>query len=492
MKKFTKIIIITLIAILTLTFNSNVYAASDGKITIDNAVSGETYKIYKMFELESFDKTTGAYAYKIVDAWRPFFATTGAGNGYVTIDEDGYITANALTDSTVEAFAKLALNYAKTQPVAATSTTTASSTTVEFASLDLGYYLVDTTLGTLCTLDTTDKEKTVKEKNTIPAVDNTAKEATVFGNANDAKIGDTINYKATINAYKGAENYELHGKLDSGLTIDTSTIVVTELGATAANNKVLTPGTDYTLVTTELSDDETFEIVFTDTYLNSVTGTSTAPTQIEVTYSATLNEDAVIGGNGNASSTYLIYGENNEKSATDVAKTYTWSTEYYKFYMDNTTKTPLANAIFVLSTTNASTGAISLVAIDDNVYRVAKTGETGTTTITTDATGEFEIQGLDSGTYYLIETTAPSGYNKLTSPITVVVESTQTGTTNGMTAVTKVDNDTVSTVEIENKTGTILPATGGIGTKLFITIGLILFVSTGVILVTKKRMYNAG
>ena len=80
MKKFTKIIIITLIAILTLTFNSNVYAASDGKITIDNAVSGETYKIYKMFELESFDKTTGAYAYKIVDDWRQFFATTGAGN----------------------------------------------------------------------------------------------------------------------------------------------------------------------------------------------------------------------------------------------------------------------------------------------------------------------------------------------------------------------------------------------------------------------------
>lgn len=482
-----KKIFIFMLCIFTCLFSINVNAdeVEKGKITIANAVIDETYSIYKMFDLESYNKETGAYAYKIIEDWRNFFTvTTSAGYQYVDIDEDGYITANKLTDSTVAAFAKDALAYAKANSISPINSDIATTTTVVFDNLDLGYYLVDTTLGTLCMLNTTDNTITINEKNIIPTVDNTAKEGTAYATSSDAELGTNVDFKATINAYKGAENYVFHAQLDDGLTLDPDSINVTGL----------TAGTDYTVKTSDIGDD-TFQIVFAQNYLDTITGTTDDPTEIEVTYTATLNNGAVIGGDGNKSSTYLTYDETgSQTSTTDVAIVYTWDTDFYKFYKDeDEEKQPLADAVFVISRTNLATGAIELVSLGGNVYRVATSEDSSKiTTITTDSTGEFTIEGLDSQQYYLIETVAPEGYNKLSTPATFTIVSTTDTTTGEMTAVTKVSNVTVTEVEIENKNGAILPATGGMGTKLLISVGSMLFLSTMIVLVTKKRMYNAS
>lgn len=489
-----------------------------GKITINNAVKDETYSIYKIFDLESYDKTVtpNTYAYKIASnsPWMDFF-TDGAGEDYVDIDEDGYVTVlpggefdeatTAENEANAETFAKAALAYAKTKGITPTVTSvTATGSTVTFENLGLGYYLLDTTLGTLCSLTTTNNERVVNEKNVEPTVVNEAKDdETDYVPVTDAAIGEKVKFESTINAYKGAENYVEHVTLGTGLTLDTNSIVVKE-GATT-----LTPGTHYTVVTTGLSNGETFNIVFSQTYLDTIDGVSDDPTEIVVTYDATLNENATIDGyTNNTSAAYLSYDGNTSPathltSATDTAKVYTWKTNYYKFYKDNETKKPLANAVFEIKPATTGASAINLISLgttgDVDVYRVAKPGETGTvSTITTNDEGLFEIQGLDSGKYNLVETEAPQGYNKLTKPIVVTIERA-TNTDETMTKTIKIGENSNQTtiaaganIEIENKSGTLLPETGGKGTKALILIGTLIFLSTAVILTTKKRMYNAG
>ena len=143
----------------------------------------------------------------------------------------------------------------------------------------------------------------------------------------------------------------------------------------------------------------------------------------------------------------------------------------------------LAGAKFTLSKNPDGSAPIRLVEVEKNVYRVATEGEKNTVTeITTDETGSFTIQGLDSDTYYLTETSAPAGYNVLKSAIEVKVsdKGEVTYIYDGVTA--------TGTVKVENKTGAELPSTGGIGTTIFYVVGGLLVVAAGVLLVTRKRM----
>ena len=127
---------------------------------------------------------------------------------------------------------------------------------------------------------------------------------------------------------------------------------------------------------------------------------------------------------------------------------------------------------------------MAAVGASDDVYRVAMKSETGETVIrdgkvTTSSTGKFTIKGLDAGTYNLTETKQPDGYNKLTTPVTIIISDTGTITVNGTN---------VNPVEVENKSGSLLPSTGGMGTTLFYIFGAILVIGSGVVLITKKRM----
>ena len=453
-----------------------------GSITIYDAAVGQTYTIYQILDLESYNNKAGAYAYKATTAWNTFINSVAIKGIYVEVDAQGYVTWKG--DADAAAFAKLAQKYAKDNSIANQGSVTATTTTVSFNGLDLGYYLVDTTLGTLCSLDTTNPDVVMEEKNEAPTNVKTVQEDSTgaWGATNDADIGQVVNFKSTITAQPGAENYVFHDKMSEGLTYKGDAKVYTDetmMQELAAGNY---------MVNANPTDSDTFDITFTQDYLNTIT----AATKLYVKYSATLNENAKVGLEGNLNASKLSYGEINKETGKpgsttppSETKTYTWDVDVFKYTMNGETEKALAGATFTLRKNADGSNPIALVSEGNNVYRVAKTNETVTVTeITTDATGKFTIKGLDADTYYLTETAAPAGYNKLAAPVTIVIG--ENGVVNGTTEAPQ----GVDEVKVLNQSGTELPSTGGIGTTIFYIVGGVLVVGAVVLLVTKKRMNN--
>lgn len=472
-------------------------AAATGKITISNAVDGQTYSIYKVLELESYDNGEGLYSYKPAADWNSFFDSTtdentkkpkGAGSAYITIDSNGYATWIAeINDANKATFAKLALEYAKTKVINNNGQKTAEGNTVIFDNLPLGYYLVDSSVGALCGLDTTNSEVTIQEKNGTPIVEKQVKENSTnkFGDSNTADIGQTVEFKTTINAQAGAQNYVLHDKMDAGLTFTENVSVNlkkngSEQEQTLENNK------DYVLKTSGLGETDstcTFHIEFKQALCDSLS----AGDQIIVSYSATLNENAVVGNAGNKNDTWLKYG-NGTDTAHSSTTTKTFEIPVFKYAKKDNVKTGLAGAKFALYSDKECKKPISLVEeADKNVYHRATTDESDNSTITkiteitTDNTGIFKITGLDADTYYLTETESPKGYNKLASAIKVKIDS------NGSIYLDDSTDVNAGDVKVENKTGTLLPSTGGMGTTIIYMAGAILVIASGIVLVSKKK-----
>ena len=450
-----------------------------GSITIYDAAVGQTYTIYQILDLESYNNEAGAYAYKATTAWNSFINSVAIKDIYVEVDAQGYVTWKG--DADAAAFAKLAQKYAKDNSIANQGSVTATTTTVSFNGLDLGYYLVDTTLGTLCSLDTTNPDVVMEEKNEAPTNVKTVEEDSTgaWGATNDADIGQVVNFKSTITAQPGAENYVFHDKMSAGLTYGSVTGITLNGTAVDASN--------YT-VTAPAADGDTFDVTFTQAFCDTLK----ANDQIVISYTATLNENAKVGIEGNPNESKLSYGEINQETGKpgsttppSETNTYTWDVDVFKYTMNGETEKALAGATFTLSKNADGPNPIALVSEGNNVYRVAKTNETVTVTeITTDATGKFTIKGLDADTYYLTETAAPAGYNKLAAPVTIVIG--ENGVVNGTTEAPQ----GVDKVKVLNQSGTELPSTGGIGTTIFYIVGGVLVVGAVVLLVTKKRMNN--
>ena len=472
-KKFASLLLalVMAFALATTAFAAQEGTLTGGSITINDAVPEQTYKAYQILYLESYNKDTGAYAYKANSAWETWLKTQ---TSYVSFDSQGYVTWKDGADAA--AFAKLA--QVEAAKMTADKTVTANSTTVSFTDLKLGYYLVDTTLGTLCALDTTNPNVVMEEKNEVPTNVKTVEEDSTgnYGEKNDADIGQTVNFKSTITAQAGAENYVFHDVMSAGLTY-TGVSSITLNGTTV-------DASNYT-VTAPAADGDTFDVTFTQAFCDTLK----ANDQIVISYTATLNENAVIAGDGNPNTSKLSYGDSSNTKYTpdSQTKTYTWDVDVFKYTMDGETETALAGATFTLSKNADGSTPIALVSEGNNVYRVAKTGETGTVTeITTDATGKFTIKGLDADTYYLTETAAPAGYNKLAGPVTIVIGAN--GVVNGTTEAPQ----GVDEVKVLNQSGTELPSTGGMGTTIFYVLGSVLVLAAVVLLVTKKRMSTKG
>ncbi len=465
--------IASLVLALMMVFAVTAFAEGEtGSITINDAVVGQTYTIYQILDLESYNASANAYAYKATTAWNTFINSEAIKGTYVEVDDQGYVTwkdgANAA------AFAKAAQKYAKDNSIANQGSVTATTTTISFTGLDLGYYLVDTTLGTLCSLDTTNPNVTMKEKNEVPVNVKTVEEDSTgkYGEKNDADIGQTVNFKSTITAQAGAENYVFHDTMSAGLTYTGVTGITLNGTAVDASN--------YTVVAEELTDDCTFEVRFTQAFCDTLK----ANDQIVISYTATLNENAVIAGEGNPNTSKVSYGDSSNTKYTpdSQTKTYTWDVDVFKYTIKGETETALAGATFTLSKNADGSNPIALVSEGNNVYRVAKTGETGTVTeITTNTTGKFTIKGLDADTYYLTETAAPAGYNKLAGPVTVVIGE------NGVVNATTEAPQGVNEVKVLNQTGTELPSTGGIGTTIFYVVGGVLVVGAVALLIVRRR-----
>ena len=446
------------------------YDDGNGSITITNAINDKNYTIYEMLKLESFSGNN--YSYKIADGWEDFFKEGADGATYMQIDENGYVSyrTDKSTDTDRREFAQKALVYAKEGHGIRRQSQPATSNTVTFSNLKLGYYLIDSPAGTLCGLTTTNKNASIEEKNGVPSVEKKIVQNDTDVESNFANIGETINFKTTITAQKGAQSYVLHDTMEKGLTFNKDVKV-----KVSGQINYLNSTTDYEVVENQ-ADGCNFEIKFTEEFLKTIS----EETKIEITYSATLNGDAKIY-EANENTTYLTYGNNNK---TTDRKTHTVTYEIKVLKYTKTTDNPLANAKFSLYNAETAGTAYTLVQKTDTTnYRLATTGEAGVTEITTNGTGKFSIQGLKPGDYWLEETAAPKGYNKLTKRIKVHINEAGNYVIN--------DENTGSPiyqVDVANKSGTVLPSTGGAGTTMIYLVGAVLVLGSGVVLATKRRV----
>ena len=479
MKRKLTCLLLTLIMVLAMM--APAFAAGEGSITIDNAVVGQTYTIYRILDLESYNADTNAYSYKANAAWKVFVESDGIKDVYLTTDTQGYVTWVEGADAA--AFAKLAQAYAANPAnnITPVDAKTAGTPTVSFTGLDLGYYLVDSTLGTLCSLDTTNPAATIEEKNAAPTNEKTVEEDSTgdYGKVNDADIGQTVNFRSTIIAQTGAQNYVFHDKMSAGLTFNTESVKVTL-------NKNAVATTNYTVVTSGLTDGCTFHVVFHQDFCDTLK----ANDEIVISYSATVNANAVIGDVGNPNESHLSYGEDSKTSTVpSTTKTYTWDMEVLKYGNGDKTKLLKDAQFVILNSTKDKVATVANGKVTGWVD-VPAAGEDGVITwpanavLTTDAQGNIHVSGLDADTYYLREVQAPAGYNKLAGDIEFKIVPT-TGENNTLTYTTVV-------AEINNQSGSELPSTGGMGTTLFYILGSVLVLGTVVLLITRKRMRANG
>lgn len=498
MKLIKKIAAIMFAFMMVVSMSCNVKAdegtTATGTITINNAVDGQTYTIYKLLDLESYEpkkneqgEEIGNYSYKPNKDWNNFISTAidSAGNNYFDVDENGYARWNVDKTKTAE-FARKALAYAKdkTHPITGASKNKEKGVALTFENLSLGYYLVESSVGALCSLDTTNPNITIQEKNGVPSVDKTITSGGILATdykSNSVNIGDTITFQTTIHVQKGAKSYVLTDKMSDGLKLKDkySEVFTSALHVEARNddgsiNDVLEEGTHYDLTKTSNG----FIISFRESYLKTH---ENEKYQITVTYAATLTEAAVIGGAGNTNETYLKYGVSSE-STPSTTTTYTFGIPVFKY--TGTEKKALAGAKFKLYT--------DAQCKDENVVKVIANGKdyvVGETddnnNVMTSGTEVFNINGLKAGTYYLKEIEAPKGYNLLANAIKVEI------TNDGKVKVEKNGALTdVTQVDVENKTGTVLPSTGGAGTTMIYLVGAVLVLGSGVVLATKRRVKN--
>lgn len=461
-------------------------SSEDGKITIQNAVANQTYKIYRILDLQ-YNDTAKSFRYVKNDKWGAFVEGQTT---YLSVDsKTGVVTwansDNADNGTAIKALAVAAGQHVKDTPsLTADGSVKASSSTVIFDNLPLGWYLVvsDLTTDAICSIDTTAKNVTIREKNGAPTVEKKVEYASgSWGEGNDGNVGDTVNFQTTIYVTDGnPTNYVLHDKMSNGLNFKEDSIVVKK------NDK---PFTDYTKETP--TDGCTFEIKFNKDSLQP-------NDKVVVTYSAIINSDAVVGTDGNDNETWLKYGETGETTHSNT-KTYTWKFNIFKYFTDSDdTMRYLADVEFVLYRTNADDKAEYAKFDSNNKLSGWTEAENEATKLTTNANSNVAVEGLDKGTYFLKEITTPGGFNGLTSDVEVKIDSscnTLSGAT--YTVQYKMDNEEDFTgagdekiVPIENKRGTTLPGTGGIGTTIFYVVGGGLMVAAAILLITKKRMEN--
>ena len=496
-------------------------AADNATLTVsttDAKFAGKTVNAYKMFSA-TVSGDGKAVSYTLTDEWKPFFKNsvglTGVTDENVNDKANDYVSK--LKDSTLVAFATKASNWAQTKAnnITADATATVSADasngkyTATFTGLGYGYYVVAVPGATLAnaksqyaTLVSVHSTKVDADiKGDLPTVDKKVQVDGTGKDATDAKIGDTLTFTltSTIPDMSAYDTYTFNFKdtLSKGLTFG-------QVKSVKVENVTLTENTDYTVTTPTASNNNTLTVAMKDFKTKQQ---ANAGKKITVTYTATLNENAVVGGAGNVNSAKIQYSNNPSTNGTGESEpskvrvfTYGFTVDKYTGDQYTDAATRLAGAEFTLAHKDGS--AISFVQVSagsataNAVYRVAKAGETGTTTITTPANGKVVFEGLENGEYTLTETKAPAGYNKLASALGVKVEGQNNGTdtTNATVTITYNNdngndyNQTASNgvIPVQNKSGAILPGTGGMGTIAFTVIG-VLVIALGVAWTLKRK-----
>ena len=315
--------------------------------------------------------------------------------------------------------------------------------------------------------------------------------------AEDFGIGDTITYQLTskVPDMTGYNSYtfKFSDTLSKGL--DLKEVLSVKVGNTTLTAKS-TGANTYALAYDE--DTRTLTVTLNDFYNSYKNHTGET---ITVVYTATLNKDAVIGMNPNTNKAVVEYSNDPKSEGTgtsepSIVDVHTFNFTIFKYYLKDAAKTGLANAEFELYKANGEVAGdkVNIKKVTDGgEYRVATPEEAAVEGFKSDiivsgTNGKVLVKGLDAGTYYLRETKAPEGYNKLLSDIKVVIEANYDTTTGKLTnytvtytyngnpiTVTNTDKLTSPEVPVENKTGAQLPSTGSKGALMVTLAGIVLF-----------------
>lgn len=378
--------------------------------------------------------------------------------------------------------------------------------TANFDSLTAGYYLVfpeggstgKNSRGTDAILVNVPRDggnTAVNIKSTFPTVDKKV-QTTEGGNSTDngtAQVGDTVTFKLTAKVPDMTDydkyTFKFIDKLSDGLEFVADSVEVN-----IAKNKITVGANTYSATYEDTT--KTLTVAFADLKNVVKSGTSKVATddEIVVTYKAKITKDAV-KDNPAKNTVYLEYSNNPGtdelgKSNPDESKVYTYDIEIHKFHTEDIDANRLANATFKLTSDVDGNNVVKLVAeTDANAYHVQGDGETGVDTVTTDGAGKINIKGLKDGTYYLHETIAPTGYNKLKKPIKIDITVTGEAYTTPTYKVDEVDQNTSNIIKVENVKGVMLPETGSIGTIGLTALGVAI-VLLGVFAPRKKKKEN--
>ena len=520
-------VLMAMTMILSMSMTAFAADAPKGTLTVNNTVAGKTLDLYQIF---TATKDGDNVAYTLNSAYEGFFKTKVA-NGSSLSDEAlseaayNYVKDQVGPDgSNGAAFAKEILGWILENATTVagthkTATTTASTTVIN--NLDYGYYVVyplgatDTSTApgneivksVASLVSVTGNDATVNMKSNYPTV---VKKVNDNKNADDVNIGDTVTYTLTskVPDMTGYDSYVFNFKdtLSAGLTFKEITSVtvgettITKVDAGQEANDTYT-----------LTQDEQNITIIMNNFLAS--NANKAGQEIKVTYTATLNKNAVTGFDANKNSATIEYS--NKPGTTDkgesepsIVDVHTFNSTIFKYYLKGETQTGLANAEFELYKANGEVAGekVNIKKVTDGEYRVATPEEATAEGFKSDVivsgnNGKVLVKGLEAGTYYLKETKAPEGYNKLLSDIKVEIKANydpKTGkltsysvdyTYNGTTTTGTEIKDTITSPEVavENKTGAQLPSTGARTALLLTLAGVVLFAFMAASSIYSKR-----
>lgn len=476
-------------------------AVGTGSIVISDVIPDTQYHAYRILDLSWSAGPDGiagnsddTHRYTASAKWAAFVNSPEVKDVYLSIDANGIVTwKTGVAKEQAKNLAALAENYLKANSIAADATAhSGSNPSVTISGLDLGYYLVDSEGGALCSLDSTNPVAEINEKNDPTDVEKKVKEGTEWVDSNHSEIGQLVEYKITFTKEAGGQGYKLHDQMDAHLELQDSTIVVylNDDGSKLDSNKVAP--SNYVLDLAP-ADGHTFDLAFLDSYTSTLADGS----KLDVYYSAKVTSNASVGiTHGHENSVRLDYGDSNT-TEEDKVYTYTYGLDLYKYDPDR--GLALEGVEFELYRTKTVNGLGETVYSDPvivhengtdpngkNVYYVCNTaGHIDTTqTLKTPASGELIVRGLDEDTYYLLETKALDGYNPLPDAVEISISASNVQTSG--------DYEGYYDINVQNQTGAILPETGGMGTTLFYAAGAILSLGAIVLLITKRRMRTEG
>ena len=495
--------LMTLLAVLTLALAMAVPAFAETTtttytITINNGTG--TYAAYQIFKGDLHDNTLSNIE------WGDNVTTAGQAALGNAAEKAETITG----ETEAKAFASEVAQYL-TDPAAGTGTNS-------ITDLAAGYYLIkntDVETGEVFTdyILQVVKNVTVQPKSGKPTLDKQIKhnETGEWGVVGDNQIGDTVEFRTitTVPIVSGYTEYTyvIYDEMSAGLTSN----VKNENDVTIKVNDTTELDKKYYTVTVDEKNANKFTV--TVDVLKAIQDNKMyTGNKLYTYYTGILNENAKVYKDGKQENKAYLEYSNNPHDNTTTNKTpekvvYDWTFKMEVNKIDGESNAPLSDAKFVLSkngncslgtigddgTPSNTTDLIDLIENSDGSYTVAPADYTGSV-VNVMTAGKITIKGLDDATeYYLYETKAPAGYNRLTDAVKFKITATYNDTGDSYTSVTAAVNDVEQSsvsVQVANNKGSTLPSTGGIGTTLFYVVGGGLMVAAIVLLVTKKRMEN--